>query len=292
MSEAASNSRVLILGKGGRLSGSLIQKIQTSGGHQELVNLSTRAMGSNEFDSTFESFQLSKKEPEHVVFWCSGSSSNRSPFTDCQSDEKSLRDFIEIYCKRFQTPPHLIYFSSGGSVYGKSPGTVNELSPLNPETHYAEMKAKSEEFLLHSAREGRIRLTIFRLANLYGGYGLNRRQSLVEVALTQKEIFLSVNPKSTKQYGTYNDYAQYVLDFIKRFVPKFGNPIVKNLYSEHSYSIEDILKLTEIHNPFLYSRRVYPPSDYSFFENVILTSADQVTDINYGWATLESYIER
>jgi hypothetical protein len=289
---AAGISRVLILGKGGRLAKSLIQKIQSSGEQQELVNLSTRSMGSCEFDSTIKSFQLDEKESGHTIFWCSGSSSNRSPFTDCQADEKSLRDFIKIYSKKVQTPPHLIYFSSGGSVYGKSPGTVNELSPLNPQTHYAEMKANSEEFLLHSAKEGRVRLTIFRLANLYGGYGLNGRQSLVEVALTQKEIYLSVNPKSTKQYGTFDDYAQYVLDFIKRFGPKIGHPIVKNLYSESSYSIEDILELTSIHNPFLYSRRVYPPTDYSLFENVTLTSADQVTNINYGWATLESYLER
>jgi nucleoside-diphosphate-sugar epimerase len=291
VNDIASDSKVLILGKKGRLADSLIKKIQTFGEGEDPVTLSSREMGSKEFDFVIDSVGLRKHNSTHTIFWCSGSASNRSSFADCEADAKTLRNFIELCDKRIQSPPNFIYFSSGGTVYGNSPGIVNELSPLNPKTHYAEMKVKSEEFLLRSAKEGRIRLSIFRLANLYGGKGLNGRKSLIESALTQNEIHLTVNPKSTKQYGTYDNNSQYVLDFMRLFRPELGHPLVKNVFSEHSYSIENILKLTAAHNPFLESRRVFPPADYSRFENVTLTSADQATNFNFGWTSLESHLE-
>lgn len=292
MQEIRSDSKVLILGKDGRLANSLITKIQTSGTGEKPITLSSREMGSEEFDSAINSIRSKKQNSALTIFWCSGSASNRSTFADCESDEKTLRKFIDFCSKKIQTPPNFVYFSSGGTVYGNSPGIVSELSPLNPETHYAEMKVNSEEFLLRSAVEGKIKLSIFRLANLYGGKSLNSRKSLIEFALTQNEIRLSVNPNSTKQYGTYDDHSQYVLDFLRIFEPKLGQPLVKNVFSEHSYSIQKILKLTAAHNPFLESRRVSPPDDYSRFENVILTSADRATNLNFEWTSLESYLER
>jgi len=286
-----SDSKVLILGKGGRLSDSLVKKIKTIEGENPLT-LSSREMGSKQFDLVIESIQPRKQDSTLTIFWCSGSASNRSSFADCEADAKILRNFIEICNKRIQSPPNFVYFSSGGTVYGNSPGMVNELSPINPQTHYAEMKVKSEEFLLRIAKEGGIKLSTFRLANLYGGKGLNSRKSLIEFALTQNEIHLTVNPKSTKQYGTYDDYSQYVLDFLEQFGPELGQPLVKNVFSEYIYSVENILKLTAAHNPFLESRRVSPPADYSRFEDVILTTADQATNLNFKWTSLESYLER
>ena len=292
MQEIRSDSKVLILGKDGRLADSLITKIQNSGTGEKPITLSSRKMGSEEFDSAIDSIRSKKQNSALTIFWCSGSASNRSTFADCEADEKTLRKFIDFYCKKIQTPPNFVYFSSGGTVYGNSPGIVSELSPLNPETHYAEMKVNSEEFLLRSAVEGKIKLSLFRLANLYGGKSLKSRMSLIEFALTQNEIRLTVNPDSTKQYGTYDDNSQYVLDFLRLFGPELGQPLVKNVFSEHSYSIQDILKLTAAHNPFLESRRVSPPDDYSRFENVTLTSADRATNLNFDWTSLDSYLER
>ncbi len=292
MKEIRSDSKVLILGKDGRLADSLITKIQASGIGEKPITLSSREIGSEKFDSVIDSIGSNKRNSVLTIFWCSGSASNRSTFADCEADEKTLRKFTEIYSRKIQTPPNFVYFSSGGTVYGNSPGIVSELSPLNPETHYAEMKVNSEEFLLRSAREGKIKLSIFRLANLYGGKSLNSRKSLIEFALTQNEIRLTVNPNSTKQYGTYDDNSKYVLNFLRLFEPELGKPLVKNVFSEHSYSIQNILKLTAAYNPFLESRRVSPPDDYSRFENVTLTSADQATNLNFEWTSLESYLER
>ena len=292
MNDIRSDAKVLILGKGGRLADSLIKKIQNIDGGETPLTLSSREMATKEFDSIIESIRSRKQDYPLTIFWCSGSASNRSPLADCVADEKTLKKFIEICNKRVQSPPNFVYFSSGGTVYGNSPGIVSELSPLNPQTHYAEMKVKSEEFLLRSAEDGRIGLSIFRLANLYGGTSLNSRKSLIEIALTQNEIHLTVNPISTKQYGTYDDYSRYVVDFMKGRGPELGQPLVKNVFSEHSYSIQEILKLTGAHNPFLESRRVSPPDDYSRFENVILTSADRATNLNFDWTSLESYLER
>ena len=38
--------------------------------------------------------------------------------------------------------------------------------------------------------------------------------------------------------------------------------------------------------------KTFPANDYSRFENVILTSADRATNLNFDWTSLESYLER
>ena len=60
-------------------------------------------------------------------------------------------------------------FSSTCAVYGNSPvGRVNEASPLNPISPYAENKRESEKLLATFARENGVRSTIFRYFNVAG----------------------------------------------------------------------------------------------------------------------------
>ncbi len=62
-----------------------------------------------------------------------------------------------------------IVFSSTCAVYGNAPsGLVDESSPTNPESPYAETKLAAEEFLSGAAQEDGIRSTVFRYFNVAG----------------------------------------------------------------------------------------------------------------------------
>ena len=64
---------------------------------------------------------------------------------------------------------NVIVFSSTCAVYGNAPsGLVDESSPTNPESPYAETKLAAEEFLSGAALEDGIRSTVFRYFNVAG----------------------------------------------------------------------------------------------------------------------------
>jgi hypothetical protein len=291
VSDTKQKPKWMIVGSNGRLANSFLERFEISKDLMPPIVLSTRELGSRGFELNLEAIASNDEGQNVTIIWCSGSASNRSTSIECQNDEMMLRKFMDFYNTKVRFPPNLVYFSSGGTVYGNSPGIVNESSSLNPQTAYAEMKVRSEEFLFNLCREGRVSLSVLRLANLYGSKSSNSRLSLVDIALTKKDIYLTVNPTSTKQYGTYKDLAQFSINFINQFMPKPGSLVVKNVFPSHCYSIEEILDLTARHNPFHGSRQIFPPEDLSRYENVILTSIHTDTDIDFTWSSLQDHLE-
>src|SRR5258708_31575744 len=66
--------------------------------------------------------------------------------------------------------PHLIYFSSGGAVYGPSTGRVpfRETDPCQPVSSYGVQKMTAEHYLRLAALKGILKATILRVSNAYG----------------------------------------------------------------------------------------------------------------------------
>lgn len=79
----------------------------------------------------------------------------------------------------------IIYFSSGGTIYGKNGrGINNESDDLCPQTYYGYSKLAIEEFLKFSSRIYDINHLIVRPSNPYGsGQNLYGKQGLISVAL-------------------------------------------------------------------------------------------------------------
>jgi UDP-glucose 4-epimerase len=67
-------------------------------------------------------------------------------------------------------PVHLVYPSSGGQVYGRSPGQVpwQESDPCRPVSAYGVQKLAVEHYLRLLAEEGTARCTVLRIGNVYG----------------------------------------------------------------------------------------------------------------------------
>ena len=283
-------TRFILVGAGGGFSNAISKKIRFLFPNSPVFILSSREFGDKHFRDEIDFLLNSQKRFADEIIWCSGSSSNRSAPSDCMKDEVALRDFVSIFLKGANTLPHLSFLSSGGTVYGNAAGVVNELSELNPQSPYAEMKVRSENFLKELARDGVFELSIFRLANVYGLNKPSNRMGLVEVALKKREIFLTVSSESRKQYGSYEDYASYILYSLREQKVHPDNFVVKNIFSDHLYSISDILRVTAVYNVHGEDRVVTGESDSSIIETVILTSIHPVAKFNFKWQSLEDYV--
>jgi len=290
MLETEKPHRFIIIGKGGGFSKEIVRQLQLNTSKNTLYNLSTRDINSPDFHSQIDEILRTQNQYNDKIIWCAGSSSNRSNINDCKEDENRLKAFMDTILLSNTYTPSVCYLSSGGTVYGKSPGIVSESSPLNPQSAYAEMKLRSEEFLLRIASSGKIAIYLFRLANVYGSAQSNNRMSFVQTALQKPEIYLTVNAASRKQYGTYQDYSSFILRYLDHFPLKPGSKIIQNVYSGHDYSISDILEITY---PYRASKNRYviqESESVNHYENVLLTSVQSGATLDFKWLSLEEYL--
>jgi nucleoside-diphosphate-sugar epimerase len=290
MSETEKPHRFIIIGKGGGFSQEIVRQVHLDNSKSASYNLSTRDFNSRDSKIQIDTILKSQDQFSDTIIWCAGSSSNRSNISDCNKDETKLREFMDTILSSSIYTPNVCYLSSGGTVYGKSPGVVSEISPLNPQTAYAEMKIRSEEFLLRVASSGKIGIYLFRLANVYGSAQSNSRMSFIKAALNNPEIFLTVNDSSRKQYGTYQDYSSYILKYLDKFPLIPGSKLTQNVYSEHSYSISEILEITHTYGALKDRRIIRELGSLNEYENVHLTSVNSGANLNFKWRTLEDYL--
>lgn len=289
MVETEKPHRFIVIGKGGGFSQEIIKQVKLDKSSDSVINLSTRDINTREFQNRLDYIFATQREFKDTVIWSAGSSSNRSNSDDCKKDETVLQELIQSLLASPTYSPNLCYFSSGGTVYGNSPGFVSEMSPLNPQTPYAEMKVRSEEFLLRIASIGRIGVYLFRIANVYGSIP-STRKGFIHAALANAEIFLTVNAASRKQYGTYQDYSKYILRYLDKFPLTTGSKIVQNVFSNHCYSISEILEITEPYSVFKDRRVICESGSLSRNEDVLLTSVNSEADLDFKWQSLEDYL--
>jgi nucleoside-diphosphate-sugar epimerase len=290
MSETGKPHRFIVIGKGGGFSQEIVRQIHLDNSKNASYNLSTRDINSRDSQNQIDTILKTQDQFNDTIIWCAGSSSNRSNISDCNKDETKLREFIDTILFSSIYTPNVCYLSSGGTIYGKSPGVVSEISPLNPQSAYAEMKIHSEEFLLRVASSGKIGVYIFRIANVYGSAHSSNRMSFVQAALKNPEIFLTVNASSRKQYGTYQDYSSYILKYLEKFPLIPGSKLTQNVYSEHSYSISEILEITHPYGALKDRRIIRELGSLNEYENVHLTTVNSGANLNFKWRSLEDYL--
>ena len=114
--------------------------------------------------------------------------------------------------------------------------------------------------------------------------------SFIKAALNNPEIFLTVNASSRKQYGTYQDYSSYILKYLDRFPLNPGSKLTQNVYSEHSYSISEILEITHTCGALKDRRIIRELGSLNEYENVHLTSVNSGANLNFKWRSLEDYL--
>lgn len=286
-------SRVLVFGKNGRISTELISQLGQSLDPSALRNLSSRDLLTDNENENLFNHKFEGEPHQNIYIWASGSSSARSSPAECKNDEAALRKTMELIVNQDRERPLFCYLSSGGTVHGNSPGHVNELSPLNPQTAYAEMKVRSEEFLRDVASENKIDLIVLRLANIYGSRNTHTKQGFVDLALSGNVQKLSANINSTKQYGTFRDYAANIIQIINlKITENWDNKIdTLNVYPPHEYSIGKILELTKGLSSIDLQTLIQNQSEHLEEETVILERIWKIPLLKEYWATLEKYLK-
>lgn len=153
-----------------------------------------------------------------------------------------VKNMMSNGCRR------IIYFSSGGTIYGKNGKDINsENDQLCPLTYYGYSKLAMEEFLKFSSRIHPISHLIVRPSNPYGsGQNLFGKQGLITVALGKilqnQPIEIWGDGQVVRDYLHIRDLS----NAIHALVAKGVDNEVYNIGSGQGHSVNEIVKI--IHN--------------------------------------------
>jgi len=150
--------------------------------------------------------------------------------------------------QRAGTRPQIVYFSSGGAVYGRKQDRVpyRENDPCSPSSSYGILKLAAEQYLRLAADRGFLTAAVLRVGNAYGTLlPRHRMQGLIGVALSSllKEAPIRV-------FGDLSNVRDYVhLDDICALADRVSVPHaafnVLNVGSGLGYSVTEVLKVIE-----------------------------------------------
>ena len=145
-----------------------------------------------------------------------------------------------------QPPTHLIFFSSGGTVYGNPQSLpVAEYSPMEPLSNYGACKAAQEKFCQALRAKGHA-VTILRPSNAYGpgqsmknGFGLVR--TLLEHARQGTPMEIWGDGENVRDFVYIDDIVETTL----RIVNQPQDCGTYNLGSGVGYSINEVKAVVE-----------------------------------------------
>lgn len=122
---------------------------------------------------------------------------------------------------------HLIYASSGGTVYGEASAPVDEQHPTNPMSSYAIAKVACENYLRVFASTSAKMVTILRVSNPYGGCQVKKGgQGVISYLATQ----IAKNQEVSLYGNTVRDYVN-VADVVSAFSLAIEHPRQFEIYN-------------------------------------------------------------
>jgi len=144
--------------------------------------------------------------------------------------------------------PHIVYFSSGGAVYGAKPDRVpyRETDPCSPASSYGILKLAAEHYLRLAAHREFLTATVLRAGNAYGTLlPRHRMQGLIGVALGSLSQDAPV-----RVFGELSNVRDYVhLEDICALAGRVAVPRkpfdVLNVGSGVGYSVNEVLRMIE-----------------------------------------------
>jgi UDP-glucose 4-epimerase len=144
--------------------------------------------------------------------------------------------------------PHIVYFSSGGAVYGSSSTRVpfRESDACQPTSSYGIQKLTAEQYLRLAALKGILTATVLRVSNAYGVLLSNQRlQGLIGVTVNNL-----LHGRSPRVFGNADNVRDYVhLDDVCRACEVVVQPrerfAVYNIGSGVGHSVGEVVHIIE-----------------------------------------------
>ncbi len=146
------------------------------------------------------------------------------------------------------TKPHIVYFSSGGAIYGRrrAPVPFVETDACAPSSSYGIQKLAAEHYLRLGADRGLLTTTILRVGNAYGTLlPPERMQGLVGVALNNalqsRPVTVFGNPGNVRDYVHLDD----ICAIAERAMTPLAECSIFNVGTQKGYSVTEVLAVIE-----------------------------------------------
>ena len=181
----------------------------------------------------------------HLASSTNPGNSARHPALEAENNLKPSLNFMEALqiCEAF----HLIFVSSGGTVYG-NPTTipVNEDYPLCPISYYGAGKIALEIFFRTLAKPPKKNVTIVRPSNLYGpGQSLHQGFGVIRTML--EHVLCGTTMEIWGDGNTVRDflYIQDMVNAIKLLISLPTDNGVYNIGASIGYSLNQLRTIIE-----------------------------------------------
>jgi UDP-glucose 4-epimerase len=144
-----------------------------------------------------------------------------------------------------KSKPHVVYFSSGGAIYGRTRDHVpfRETDPCEPFSSYGIQKLVAEHYLRLAAQNGHLTCTVLRVGNAYGTVLPHERmQGLIGTAVNRV-----IRGMPVRVFGRMDNVRDYVhLDDICRIVEVVVHSktpfTIVNIGGGRGFSVSEVLQ--------------------------------------------------
>jgi len=246
MAETA-NRRLIVTGGRGRLASIIAAHFRSQGREVELFSRTAgdgyRALADLLRPGAFRSGDAVL----HLAWSTFPATAEQHPGQERREDLPFLESLLAAL-ENSATPDqvHLVFFSSGGTVYGNAPGRPNvETDPCRPIGQHGRAKVAAEEMIrAHAGRRGRGH-TILRISNPYG-YPVppDRMQGIIPHAIRCASAGLPLalwgDGSARKDFLHYRDFLAALESVLgRRLAGTF------NLSAGESHSVREVLAMVE-----------------------------------------------
>jgi UDP-glucose 4-epimerase len=180
----------------------------------------------------------------HLVSTSIPSSSWNNPILEIDQNLKPTLRLLEMCC--LARVKKVVYLSSGGAVYGKQEGDLDENSKTLPFSPYGITKLSIERFLEYARIKNDLQYDIFRISNAYGPYLDKNNFGVINTWLRH-----IVNGAEISVFGDGSiskDYI-YIDDVVESLSLSLYSSIttsqIYNLSSGNAYSLNDLIEIIQ-----------------------------------------------
>ncbi|MBR2768048.1 MAG: NAD-dependent epimerase/dehydratase family protein [Solobacterium sp.] len=164
-----------------------------------------------------------------------------------EDEEKELHRIEAMYRRLMNSlkaggAEKIVFFSSGGTIYGNTERPISETDPVKPASLYARSKYLSEEIIRNCGMD----YLILRLSNPYGGYQIaGKKQGVIPILIRKVligEVFeMWASAQSVRDYFYITDLAAAIEGLLER---EISNEII-NVGSGTGTSLQEIISMIE-----------------------------------------------
>lgn len=229
----------------------------------------------------------------HLVSSTTPASSTKDPLVDIDTN---LRSSVELFslCSEHKIKK-IIYFSSGGAVYGNTDDEyITESEHLAPVSPYGISKVAIEQYLEYFRQSRNLDYLVYRIANPYGpGQNIFGKQGVIPIF-----IHHLIDKKPITIYGDgemVRDYI-YIDDLVEMVCQTFNKKTTHRIYnlgSGNGTSINALIKALEASRGGEQAQKEYLPKPATFVNRNVLSIDRFINEFNINpKVALEEGIER